>query len=150
MKFVSIIAVSALALCLCGCPTSQQQQAAQAIDNAAIALQAAQNVETSAHQQGLISNSDDAFIQQQFVSLSTVGLTVDTCIGGATASGAAITCLNTAITGVDQINAQGGTFLKSATAKADFELGITAVRTVLASIETAIGGTPPVAAGVTP
>ena len=153
MRILAITSTAALALALCGCPSSQQEQAAQAVDNAATALLAAQQVESAAHQQGLISNADDAFIQQQFVSLSTIGNTVDTCIGNASATGAAVTCLNTAITAVDQINTQGGTYLKSTTAKADFELGITAVRTVLASIETVIGGTPPTApstSGATP
>ena len=37
----------------------------------------------------------------------------------------------------------GGLALKSATAQADFQMGISAVRTVLAAIETSIGGTPP-------
>jgi hypothetical protein len=142
MKILVIASTSALALALCGCPAGQQQQAAQAVDNAATALLAAQNVETAAHEQGLISNTDDAFIQQQFKSLSVIGTAADSCIRGATSTGGAVTCLDTAITGVDKITAQGGTYLKSATAKTYLATGISAVRTVLATIETTIGGTP--------
>lgn len=133
----------ALALPLTGCPASQQQQAAQAADNAAIALLAAQNVETAAHKAGLISAADDLFIQTQFNSLAVIGTTADSCIKNANTTGSAILCLNTAINGVDQINSAGGLALKSATSQADFEMGISAVRDVLAAIETSIGGTPP-------
>ena len=128
---------------LAGCTPNQQKQAAQAVDDAASALLAAQQVETAAHNGGLISASDDLFIQTQFKSLSIIGKTADSCVGGATSTGSAITCLNTAINGVDQVNAAGGLALKSATAQADFQMGISAVRTVLAAIETSIGGTPP-------
>ena len=143
MKSFRIIFLMALCATLCGCPSNQQTQAAQAVDNAAIALQAAQSVESAAHKQGLISNQDDLFINTQFRSLSVIGITADSCTRTATSPGAAITCLASAINGVDQINSQGGLSLKSATAQADFQMGISAVRTVLAAIETAIGGTPP-------
>jgi len=134
---------------LAGCTPNQQKQAAQAVDDAASALLAAQQVETAAHNAGLISASDDLFIQTQFKSLSVVGTTADACVKNATSTGSAITCLNTAINGVDQINSLGGLELKSATSQADFEMGISAVRTVLAAIETSIGGTPPPVPGAT-
>lgn len=138
-----LLLIAALCLTMTGCPASQQQQAAEAVDNAAIALLAAQQVETTAHQQGLISNQDDLFINTQFHSLAVVGQTADSCVKNANTQGSAITCLSAAINGVDQINSQGGSFLKSATAQQYFQTGISAVRTVLAAIETAIGGTVP-------
>ncbi len=137
-----------LALPLTACTPNQEKQAAQAVDSAAAALLAAQQVETAAHNAGLISAPDDLFIQTQFKSLSVIGKTADSCIGNASNQGAAVACLTTAINGVDQINSAGGLALKSATAQADFEMGITAVRTVLAAIETSIGGTPPPVPGV--
>ena len=51
---------------LAGCTPNQQKQAAQAVDDAASALLAAQQVETAAHNGGLISASADLFIQTQF------------------------------------------------------------------------------------
>lgn len=142
------LALPLLAMSLTGCPASQQVQAAEAVDNAAIALLAAQNVETAAHNQGLISAPDDIFIQTQFKSLSVIGTTADSCIGSANTTGSAITCLSTAINGVDQINSAGGLALKSPTSQADFEMGISAVRDVLSAIETSIGGVPPPVPGV--
>jgi hypothetical protein len=43
------------------------------------------------------------------------------------------------------MNSSGGLYLKSAQAKEDYTLAMTAVRTVLASIEATMGGVPPTA-----
>jgi len=145
---LSIIATFAsiglLDIMLTGCPSnsSQLQQAAQASENAAIIMQGFENAEVAAYQQGLIPAADHQFIQKEVLTVAALGKTTDSCIADATTPGGAAACINTTITELDQINADGGLYLKSTTAKQDFSLAMTGIKTVLASVETMLGATP--------
>ena len=140
---LSLSLVSAGALFLTGCPakSNQLQEAAQASENAAIIVQGFQNAEIAAHQQGLISDADHQFIQKELLTVATLGQTTDSCIAAAANSTGAVGCISTAVTEIDQINADGGLYIKSATAKQDFSIAMTGVKTVLVSIETMLGTT---------
>jgi hypothetical protein len=153
VKRIAIAVV--LAVCtfgLAGCPlnSSQQQQAAQASLQASTVLRVAQQGEIAAAKNGLIPIADDRFIQVQFENVALLGKTLDSCIKTASGNGAATVCLGAAITNVDQMNSNGGLFLKSATAKQDYLLAMTAIRTVFASIDATLGGTPPAAPVIAP
>jgi len=128
---------------LTGCPANVQQQAAQASLNASIVVKNAQVAEKAAAVQGLISSSDDKFIQQQFDTIGQIGLTVDNCISAASNRAGTISCLSTAVTNLDTIYTNGGLYLKSATALNDFNVAVSGVRSVLAGIEATLGGTVP-------
>ncbi len=148
MKRIFALTAGALAtICLVGCPlnSTQQQQAAQASLQASTVLQTAQQGEIAAFKAGLIPAADHQFIETQFEDVAGVGRTVDSCIGAASNKTGVFTCLNTAIGQIDQMNSSGGLYLKSAQAKEDYTLAMTAVRTVLASIEATMGGVPPTA-----
>jgi hypothetical protein len=143
-----LLILAALVVPLCGCPMnqSQQQQVLRASDQAAIIVSAAQKAETTAYEQKLITPAEHQFIEQQFNSVGQIGVTVDNCIGNASNQGSVLICLNSAITSIDSINASGGLYLKSTQAKNDFTIAITGVRTVLASVDAALGGVAPVVA----
>lgn len=147
MKNLALLAIWPVALLLTGCPlnSTQQQQVLRASDNAALVVAAGQKAETTAFNDGLISQADHSFIEQQFGSVGQVMKAVDSCVAGSGNKGAILSCLSTAINSVDAINANGGLYLKSAQAKNDFAVAVGGVRSVLASIEATLGGTPPVA-----
>ena len=151
MKRLAILALSASILPLAGCPmtATQQQQVLKASDEAAIVVAGGQKAETAAFQQGLIPAAEHHFMEQQFASLGQIGKTVDSCVAASGSKGAMLTCLNTAITSVDAINANGGLFLKSTSAKNEYAAVMLGVRTVLASIDATLGGTPPAAPATT-
>lgn len=142
---LSIMALGLLfgVLALTGCPSGAVQQAAQASANAAIALKSAQQGEIAAFKSGYIPAADHQFVEQQFLTIGELGQTTDSCIKSASNNNGAITCLNSALTQLNTINSQGGTYLKSAPAKSYFSLAVSAVESVLASIDTTLGGTPP-------
>lgn len=144
MKIVRMAAV-ALLLPLMGCPSASLQKAAQASENAAIIVQGLETAEIAAHSQGLIPDADHLFIQQQVQTLAAIGKTTDSCIAASGANAAAVVCINTALTQVQKIQANGGLYLKSAQAKNDFSLAMSGVEGVLVSIETVLGGTAPAA-----
>jgi Flp pilus assembly protein TadG len=151
MKRYALLLALPLALALTGCPMSstQQQQVLKASDDAALIVATAQQAETAAAKQGLISPADDQFIEIQFQSIANMGKTVDSCVAGANDKNATVACITTAINEVDVINSNGGLYLKSTQAKNDFAIAVAGVRTTLASIETMLGGTaPPVPATV--
>lgn len=142
MKLALLTAWLALPLLLTGCPSAQLQNAAQASENAAIIVQGLETAEIAAHGQGLIPDADHLFIQQQVQSLAAIGKTVDACIGGAGTTKGAVACLQTAVTQVQQIQANGGLYLKSTTAKNDFSVAMSGVEGVLTSVEIMLNGTP--------
>lgn len=135
-----LLALGALALCLCGCPSGTQQDAAKASLQVTVVMTAAQQVEITAHNSKLVSDSDHEFIQKQFITLAEADKAANSCISQAANTGAVIVCLNTAISTVDQINQQGGTFIKSPSAQANFNLALTSVKSILQTIETTMGG----------
>jgi hypothetical protein len=140
-RFLALTSLALVALVLTACPnTSQRQQAAQAAQNASIIVAGFQQGEIAAHDQGLIPNADHIFIQKELVTLASVGKATDSCIGGTTSNAGIVSCINTAIGTVDQINTDGGLYLKSAKAKTDFQLAMLGVRTSLSVIGTILGG----------
>jgi len=146
MKRLALLSIF-LALPLTGCPSATLQKAAQASENAAIIVQGMETAEIAAHTQGLIPDADHQFIQEQVGNLASIGKTVDSCIGAAGSNQAASTCINTALTQVQQIQTNGGLYLKSTTARNDFSIAVSGVEGVLVSIETILNGQPaPVAA----
>ena len=153
MKRILIASVAlVMSLGMIGCPmnSTQQQQAAQASLQASTVLKVAQQGEIAAAQNGFIPAADHQFIQIQFENVALLGKTLDSCVRTANNNGAAIICLNTAITNVDQMNTNGGLGLKSVQAKQDYQLAMTAIRTVFASIVATLGGTPPAAPVLAP
>lgn len=142
---LSIMAIGALFLTGCPAKSNQMQEAAQASENAAIIVQGFQNAEIAAHQQGIISDADHQFIQKELLTVSALGQTTDSCIAAAANSTGAVGCITTAVTEIDQINADGGLYIKSAAAKQDFSIAMTGVKTVLVSIETMLGTAAPAA-----
>ena len=129
-----------LVIGISGCSPSAQHNAAQASDDASIIIQNFQSAEIVAHTQGLIPDSDHVFIEQQLATIGQSGKAADACIANATNNGAVSVCITTVLNTVTQINAEGGTYLKSATAKTDFGLAMTGLEADLQSIETMIGG----------
>ena len=89
----------------------------------------------------MISDSDHVFIEQQMATLGQAGTAVDVCIANANSNSAVSTCITTILNTVTQINAEGGTYLKSPTAKTDFSLAMTGLQAALESIQTMIGVT---------
>lgn len=134
--------VLALSVMLTGCPAGTQQDAAKASLQVTIVMNAAQRVEISAHNSRMIPDSDHQFIQKQFITLAEADKAANTCISQAANHGAVIACVNTAIATVDQINQQGGTFLKSESAKANFNMALTSIKSILQTISVTLGGTP--------
>lgn len=137
------LALAALAVLLTGCPSTsntQRQQIAQASQNVSIVLVSAQKAEIASFQQRLIPAQDHLFIQKQFETIGTLGKTTDSCILSAKDTLGATTCINVAVETIDQINTNGGLYLKSDKAKQDFSIAMLSVRTILASISQALGG----------
>ena len=138
MKKLALLSIF-LALPLTGCPSATLQKAAQASENAAIIVQGLQTAEIAAHNQGLIPDADHQFIEEQILNLSSIGKTVDSCIGSAGTNAAAATCINTGLTEVQAIQANGGLYLKSAQAKSMFSIAMSGVESVLVAVETVLG-----------
>lgn len=149
--------IGALVICLmlAGCPSgTNQQKIAVAVENAAISLQGIQQGEIAAYNDGqaclasatdkstciVIPASDHQFIQQQFLSLSAIGKTTDSCIKTATTNNGWIQCTTTAVNGINTINQQGGLYLKSDKAKSEFTLAITSISSALQTVATILGG----------
>ena len=145
-RIIAPIAAMALALCLTGCPSATLQKAAQASQNAAIIVQGMETAEIAAHNQGLIPDGDHQFIQEQVLNLAAIGKTVDSCIGSAGNNQAASVCINTALSQVEQIQANGGLYLKSTAAKNDFSIAVSGVEGILTAVETVLTGQPAPAA----
>lgn len=133
-----------LAVCLAGCPSgTQQQKIAQAADDASVVILNFQQAEIIAHQNGAISDADHTFIQQQLVTVSTLGKTTDSCIRTATNTQGVLQCANSAINTIDQLNTQGALGIKSAQARTDYQIAMLGLRTALSTIVTLEGGTAP-------
>lgn len=133
--------VGLLVIGLAGCPNANLQRAAQASQNAAIIVQGLETAEIAAHQQNLIPDDDHQFIQREVLALATLGKGTDSCIAAAANVNGAVSCIRTAVTAVDAINADGALNLKSVKAKQDFTIAMSSVKTVLLTIETTLNGT---------
>jgi hypothetical protein len=144
---LALFCILPIGLVLTGCPSgtsiTQRQQVAQAAQNASIIVQGFQQGEIAAHQQGMIPDADHQFVQKELLTLSRLGKTTDTCIGSTTTNAGIVACVNTAIAEVDQINKDGGLYLKSDKAKTEFQLAMTGVKTALSVISTLMGSAQP-------
>ena len=129
-----------LALVLIGCPAGTQRDAAKASLQVTVVMQSAQQGEIAAHNSGLIPDAEHQFIQKQFITLAESDKAANACIAAAPNKGAVIACLNTAVNTVDSINQEGGTFLKSPAAQANFTLALTSIKSILQTIEVTLGG----------
>ena len=138
----ALAALTIAAACLVGCPAnlSQRQQAASAAEKVSLIVADFQQGEIVAYQAGLIPPADHAVVQRELLTVATLGKTTDACILSATATSGVVTCLNSATAAVDQINADGGLYLKSDKAKTTFQLAMIGVKTTLASITAVLGG----------
>lgn len=153
MKKIPGTILLAIALAgLTGCPanTSQLQKAATASEQAMIVVQGFQQGEILAYNQGkacagtpgclVISDDDHLFIQQSVETIARLDKTTNSCIGSAGTPAAAVTCANTAIAAIDQLQADGSLHIKSVTAKQDFSLAMIGAKTALTVIATILGG----------
>jgi hypothetical protein len=143
-KAFAVLVIGGMVAMLTGCPAniSQQQQAAQASENAAIVVQGLQSSEIALYSQGLVSTDDHRFIQTNIATVAALGKTTDACIKAAGNKTAIGGCLNTAVLEIDQINTNGGLYIKSDQAKKDFQLAMTGVKSVLLTVETMLGAAP--------
>lgn len=155
-KLASLGTVSLLiVLLLAGCPanTSQLQKAATASQQAMIVVQGFQQGEILTYNRGkacqasgvgagciLISDEDHLLIQQSVQAIAEIDKTVNTCIGAAGTAGAAVSCANSAVSQITQLQADGDSHLKSTTAKQDFDIAMIGARTALSVIATILGG----------
>lgn len=141
-RFLPFAGVLGVALLLAGCPANvnQRQQVAQAAQNASIIVAGFQQGEIVAFQQGAIPQADHAFIQKELLAVATVGKTLDSCILVTTTNAGIVACANTAVSAVDQINTDGGLYLKSDKARTTFQLAMIGVKTAISVIATIFGG----------
>jgi hypothetical protein len=142
-----LLALAPIGLVLTGCPSSsasQRQQVAMAAENASIIVKGFQAGEITAHQQGLIPDADHQFIQKELVTVAGLGKTTDSCIASTTTNAGIVACVNTAIAEIDQVNNDGGLYLKSDKAKSEFQLAMTGVKTALSVISTLMQPAPQV------
>ena len=158
MKPIKFLFASLAALILAGCPSpTAQQNAAKASQVASAAVVAAQQGEITVYntgqqclaaaqspaQQGaciVIPPDDHQFLQREFVAISELGKTLDSCILGSTTTAGTVACANTALVTVNQINADGALALKSDKAKTTFQLVITSVQVGIQTIQALLGG----------
>lgn len=116
----------------------QRQKAVAAIQKAQMILAIFQEAETVAHDNKLIPDGDHAFIQQQLQSITVLNSTAITCVQSTTTPAGVVPCIDTAIAALDGIEQQGGLYLKSDKAKADFKLAMEAAKIALAVIGTVL------------
>ena len=153
-RLIALTGTLALSAMLIGCPAnqSQLQKAATASQQAMIVVQGFQQGEVMAYNQGkacaasqaqgciVISDQDHLFIQQSVSTIAQLDKTTNTCIGAAPNAGAAVTCANSAIATISQLQSDGDLHLKSAQAKQDFDLAMIGAKTALGIISTILGG----------
>lgn len=138
-KVLLLVALGWVALPTIGCPAGTQQSAAKASLQVTVVMQSAQQGEIAAHNNHLIPDNEHQFIQKQFITLAEADKAANACISAAPNKGAVIACLDTAVATVDGINREGGTFLKSPAAQANFTLALTSVKSILQTIEATLG-----------
>ena len=140
-KVVFVAFVLVLAVMLMACPsTSQRQQAATAAQQASAVIAGFEQGEIVAYQQGVIPKEDHLLIQEYMLTIARSGKATDACILASSSNAGIVTCVNTALNTIDQLNAEGGLHLKSPTAQRDFQLAMIGTRTALAVIVSIMGG----------
>ena len=141
MKRIMIAAVLALATFgLVGCPATTQVKVAQAAQTASIVIVNFQKAEIASYQQGVISAADNQFIEQQLGNVATVGQALDSCIKSTGTTAGDLACVTTAETAINTIAANGGTGIKSAQAKQDFQAAMSAFNVALSTLSAVLGG----------
>ena len=158
MKAMKFLLISLAALILSGCPsTTSQQNAAKASQVASASVVAAQQGEITIYNTGqqclaaaqspaqqsaciVITPDEHQFLQREFLAISELGKTLDSCILGSTTTPGIVACANTALVTVNQINADGALALKSDKAKTTFQLVITSVQVGIETIQALLGG----------
>jgi len=153
-KVIPMLLLFVVALGLAGCPAnqSQLQKAATASQQAMIVVQGFQQGEIVAYSEGkacaatgasgcvIIQDSDHLFIQQSIQTIAELDKSTNTCIGSAGTAAGAVTCANSAIVTITQLQADCDLRIKSAQAKQDFDLAMIGARTALNIISTILGG----------
>lgn len=143
MKRNAVLAVIVMAVILCAgwsCNSDQRAQVAQAAQDASTVVKGFQQAEILAHQQGTIPDDDHAFIQQSLITVATMGKNLDGCIKSTGSNSGVVSCVNSAVTTIDQLNSEGALHLKSDKARVDFQLAMIGTRTALNVIATILGG----------
>ena len=141
MKRIVIVAVLAVfAVGLSGCPATTQIKVAQAAQTASIVVVNFQKAEIVSFQQGLISPNDHQFIEGELTNSATAGIALDSCIKTATNNAGYLACLTTTQTAINTIADNGGTGIKSAQAKQDFQAAMAAYNVALATAKALLGG----------
>ena len=143
-RLIALAGTLAISAMLIGCPastsTTQRQQVALAAQNASIVVAGFQQGEIVAYQQGLIPVADHTFVQKELITVGTVGKALDSCILSTTTNAGIVACAQTATAAIDQINTDGGLYLKSDKAKTTFQLAMIGVKTAIGMISTIFGG----------
>lgn len=141
-RIMSVVLLSVLSLVLVGCPanSTQRQNVAQAAQTASSVVKAAQTAEITAHEQGQVTDADHQFIEKEFLAVSIVGKTLDSCIGITTSTAGDLACISTATAQLDQINNDGGLYIKSDQAKQTFQATMAALKVALVAISQVLGG----------
>ena len=144
MKRIITIAAGLLLTLSCamltGCPKATKSKVANAVLTASTVIKDFQQSEITSHQQGLISDTDHQFIEQELGNVAIAGKALDSCVASATNSAGDVACISTTTTAIGQINAAGGLGIKSAQAKQDFQAAMSAFNVALASVSAILGG----------
>lgn len=142
-------------LLLIGCPAViDQQKAANAAANIATTVKAAQDVEIAVFNSGqsclqtapdksgciVITPDEHVFIQQQFKSMGLMEKSLDSCIKSATTRAAIVTCTDSAVATIDELNSQGALHLKSDKAKSTYFYTMSTAKLGIQTIATLLGG----------
>ncbi len=148
-KIVKSMLLFVVALCMAGCTPASIKKAAQASENASNIVKNLETAEIAAVKSGLVPVSDDVVIQQGISAVSSVGLTVDSCITNSGNTAGAVACINTAVTQIQALQQAGALHLKSQAAQSEFSIAISGVEGVLLAVDTQLGATPPAATTTT-
>jgi len=138
LKIFPLALVAVTVLGLTGCPKSTRTERAQitrAIESASTVLDNFQRGEALAFSRGMVSPDDHAFIQKQLLNLATMKTTANKCVVSSSTNAAAAACIDQAMNTVNKMNADGTAYLKSTTAKTQFQIATTGVAGTLSAIK---------------
>jgi hypothetical protein len=139
-RITAVLALAVAAIGLAGCPATTQVKVAQAAQTASIVVVNFQKAEIVSHSNHLISDADHQFIEGELANSATAGTALDSCIKTATNNAGYLACLTTTQTAINTIIANGGTGIKSAQAKQDFQSAMAAYNVALATAKALLGG----------
>jgi hypothetical protein len=141
MKRIALLTLLTLAaIGIVGCPATTQVKVAQAAQTASIVVVNFQKAEIVSYQQRIISPADHQFIEAELANSATAGVALDSCIKTATNNTGYLACLSTTQTAINNISANGGTGIKSAQARQDFQAAMAAYNVALATAKALLGG----------